>query len=213
MTQNSATTQHSATTQYDELFLFLAGGTPPDGDRIGHPASPSTLLAWVPNAESAALLAAELAGQGATLIELYRGFDLASAGRVMEAVDGRTPVGVAGFGFAGSAPGAPIADSVTIFDSGPVGPALDRVVREHPDGSRTTVLASPSAQVTVTEATHLVDAGADLIEICGGTPLSTAAAVARAVDGRATISLVSWPFESIEGAAAYKAAFEAAAAS
>lgn len=199
-------------TQYDELFLFLAGGASPDGDRVTHPANPSTLLAWVPDGAAAARLAAEGAAQGVTLIELYRGFDLASAGQVIEAVDGRAPVGVASYGFAGTA-ASPVLDSVTIFAAGEVDPDHDRVVREHRDGTRTTVLASPSGPATAREAARLVDEGADLVEICGGTPLSTAAAVHREIAGRVPVSLVSWPFESIDGAAAYKAAFEAAAAS
>lgn len=50
--------------------------------------------------------------------------------------------------------------------------------------------------------------GAESIEICGGTSLTTAAAVAEAVGMTVPVSLVSWPFESLEGVAAYKAAFE-----
>ena len=59
-------------------------------------------------------------------------------------------------------------------------------------------------------AVELVEQGAELVEICGGTSLTTAAEVAAALDNRVPVSLVSWPFEAIEGAAAYKAAFEAA---
>ncbi|MEV6241372.1 DUF6506 family protein [Lentzea sp. NPDC051838] len=52
----------------------------------------------------------------------------------------------------------------------------------------------------------LVDEGAELIEFCGGADLTTAAAVQRQLGGRVP---VSWPFESVHGASAFRAAYEA----
>jgi hypothetical protein len=59
---------------------------------------------------------------------------------------------------------------------------------------------------------ELVGDRTDVVEICGGTPLTTAARVLEAAGDSATVGLVSWPFESIDGVAASKAAYEASTA-
>ncbi|PRY01656.1 DUF6506 family protein [Allonocardiopsis opalescens] len=192
-----------------EMFIFLQNGADPVTDRVVHEhGGGRTLLVWAPDGAAAARVADEQVRAGVRLIELYRGFDLESAGEVIEAVDGRVPVGVAGYGF-GTAPGS-IGHSVTIYADAEADPAVQRVVREHADGTRTTVLGAPNPAAAAQAAAELVDAGADLVEICGGTPLTTARHVQRALGGRAAVSLVAFPFESIDGAAAFKAAFEAA---
>ncbi len=200
--------------EFDETFVFLEAGSDAVVDRVAvDHAGGRTLLVWAPSASAAAQVAAELAEGGVRLIELYRGFDLTSATRVIEAVGGRAPVGVAGYGF-GASPerGQTISRSATIYANPEADPAVDRVVKEHRGGGRTTVVAAPDASSAAKVAVELVEDGAELVEICGGTPLTTAEHVRAALKGRVPVSLVSWPFESIDGVAAYKAAFEASVA-
>lgn len=199
--------------EYTETFIFLEAGSDPAIDRVAQDhGGGRTLLAWVPDGSAAAQVAVEQADAGVRLIELYRGFDLRSAAQVITAVGGRAPVGVAGYGFGSSSADRPIRSSATIYADPEADPAVDRVVQVHRDGGRTTVVAAPDASTASDAAIELVDQGVDLIEICGGTPLTTAQQVEDAVGGRAAVSLVSWPFESIDGAAAYKASFEEGAA-
>ncbi|SFB21177.1 hypothetical protein SAMN05216266_106151 [Amycolatopsis marina] len=194
---------------FAEAFIFLQAGSDPVKDRVVHEHSGDrTLLVWVPDGQAAARVSAELAEAGVRLIELYRGFGLDAAAQVMTAVAGRAPVGVAGFAF-GSPPVPEPGHSVTIYAAPDADPAVDRVVRTHADGGSTTVVGAPDGAAAAAVAVELVGQGADLVEICGGTPLTAAGEVAAALDHRVPVSLVSWPFESIDGAAAYKAAFEA----
>ncbi|MEO3924008.1 DUF6506 family protein [Micromonosporaceae bacterium B7E4] len=194
---------------FAETFIFLEPGTDPAVDRVVlDNAGSRTLLVWTPDGPAAARVAAESAAGGVRLIELYRGFDLASAAQVIEAVDGRAPVGVAGAFGTGTAPRGPVKRSVAIYEHPLANAAADRVVQEHPSGGWTAVVGAPDADVPQVAA-ELVDSGAELVEICGGTPLTTAARVREAVGDRVPVRLVSWPFESVEGAAAFKAAFEA----
>ncbi len=188
-------------TQYDEAFIFLAPESTEVVRRKLRHSGAVTALIWVPDGPAAAAVAAELAADGTQLFELYRGFDLAAAAQVIEAVDGRAPVGVP--------LGAPqVRHSVTIFGDENAGPD-DRLVHQHTDGGSTTVIGAASADV-VALAEQAVAAGAELIQVCGGEPLTTAARVAAAVGDRVPVTLTSWPFESITGAAAYKAAYEQA---
>lgn len=192
---------------FDAAFLFLeATAGPEDAYVVIDQPGARTALAWRPDPWAAARTAAELAAGGVRLIELYRGFDLNSAARVIEAVDGRAPVGLA---MAAEPPGGRVRRSATIYADETAEPDADRVVREHPDGGITWVVAATDADI-VGLATRLVDDGAELVEICGGTPLVSAARVAAAVGDRAAVTLVSWPFESIDGVAAYKATFDTA---
>ena len=191
-----------------ETFLFLAAGADPAADRVVREhVGGTTLLVWVPDGAAAARVAAEQADAGVRLIELYRGFDLDSAARVIAAVGGRVPVGVAGYGFGSSPAARPIRDSVTIYHSPGADPAADRILRSHA-GARTTVVAAPDDSAATAVAVDLVDRGVDLVEVCGGMPLTAARQIQDAIGGRVPVSLVSWPFESIDGVAAYKAAFE-----
>lgn len=190
-------------TRYDEAFLFLD----PAGESVGRSelehGGTRTALVWAPDAAAAARVAGELAAGGVRLIELYRGFDLPGAARVIEAVGGRVPVGVA----SGAAAG--VRHSVTIFADDAADPDRVRTVRRHDDGGSTTVIGAPDAVIeSVAEAE--IAAGAELIQVCGGAPLTTAARVAATVGDRVAVGLVSWPFESITGAAAYKASWEQA---
>lgn len=187
---------------YDGLFVFLEPGSNPAADRqvIEHSADSRTLLVWVPDAEKAAEVAASAVDEnGVRLVELYRGFDLRGAARVIERVVPRAPVAAASYE-RGTA-NTEIRRSASIYES--TKPAK-RVLQEHGDGWTVVVGASLEQMPDVAE--QLVDEGADLIEICGGTDLTAAAAVKQRLGDRAQVSLVSWPFESLEGAASYKAA-------
>jgi len=191
----------------DELFLFLLEGADPRTDRVVMQHSGGrALFVWAPDAASAALVATEAVDAGAKLIELYRGFDLLQAAAVIEAVGERVPVGVGG---RAPGPAHDLTSTAMIYHDPNAAPAGDRLVRDHPDGRRTTIVAAPDERATAAIARELAESGTDLIEICGGTPLTTAAAAAAAVDGRAEVTLVSWPFESIDGAHEFKAAYEA----
>ncbi|MEU3769912.1 DUF6506 family protein [Amycolatopsis keratiniphila] len=191
-----------------DLFLFLEPGSDPETDRVVQDLGDAeALLVWVPDGAAAAKVASEAVADGARLMELYRGFDLASAAQVIEAVDGRAAVGVAGYG----RPAArPVRDSATVFVGHPsADPTKHRLVREHANGGRTTVVSVPDSPAAVRIAQELADAGTGAIEICGGTSLTIARDVAAAVGDRVPVSLVAWPVDSIERAAAYKAEFEA----
>ncbi|RZQ62464.1 DUF6506 family protein [Amycolatopsis suaedae] len=193
----------------DGAFLFLRPGAPADGSdrQVLERTGSRTVLVWVPDAAAAAAVAGQLVADGIRLIELYRGFDLASAAPVIEAVAGRVPVGVAGYGPAVKEKASP-RRTVTIYDEPGSDPAgTQRLVRDHGAEGSTTVVGAPDPDSAARVAAELVDGGAELIEICGGTSLITAARVAAEVGDRVPVSLVSWPFDSIEGAAAYKAAF------
>ncbi|MEJ3654143.1 DUF6506 family protein [Actinomycetes bacterium KLBMP 9759] len=192
----------------EEMFLFLAPGSDAATDRVTFEHDGArTLLVWAPDAAAAAGVAREQADNGIKLIELYRGFDLAAAAGVIEAVDGRVPVGVAGT--IGATTPAASRDSVTIYE----GEHVEPVVHTNADGSRTVVVGASGTDAAVDAATTYVREGAGLVEICGGTKLGTAAAVSSALDGTAAVTLVSWPLDSIRGAAAYNIAWEESQAS
>jgi hypothetical protein len=186
----------------DTMFLFLAPEIGSAGRRLERSTSGGlAAFIWVPDAGAAAEVAGRQAAAGVRLVELYGGFDLEQAGPVVEAVAGRAPVGLAA-GTAAPAHG----DSVVLVGDDPWAEPL---VVEH-GATRTTVIGVPDGDAALRAAVDAVDAGAGTVEICGGTPLTTAARVASAVRDRAVVTLVGWPFESLEGAAAYKATFEAA---
>lgn len=184
---------------YDEAFIFIAPGAE---DRVVREHSGGrTVFAFVPDGAAAARVAGELADGGVRLVELYRGFDLTATARVIEAVGGRAPVAAAGTL-------APAARSWATIYADPSADPADRVVQEHADGGRTTILGVADDAEAERVARELVDGGVEVIEFCGGSPLTRAAAAKRAVGDRATVGVVSWPFESIDGVAAFKAAYE-----
>ena len=75
-------------------YLFLHPGTDPQADRTGldHNGLRATLVP-VPNAAQAPEVAAELAGEGAALIELCGGFTLEAAAAVRAALPATVAVG------------------------------------------------------------------------------------------------------------------------
>lgn len=190
-----------------DAFLFQVRDARAASQHVFHHNGSATLLAWVSSEDEAVVAARDAADRGAGLVELYRGFDLASVAAVIEAVGDRIPVGVAVYAH-GAAPAGPIDTSVTIYEDPAADPHLDRAVQQHADGSRTVVVGAAGPVAAAAVAEELVADGATLIEICGGTPLRTASHVQRALDGTAALSVVTWPFDSIEAAAAYKASFE-----
>jgi uncharacterized protein DUF6506 len=86
-------------------------------------------------------------------------------------------------------------------------PAADRFVIER-DGQRTTLVPVPDESVAAQVAVELVDGGVELIELCGGFSMAQAAQVVEAVGGRVPVGWVTFGFESIIGAAAYKPRYE-----
>jgi hypothetical protein len=88
-------------------------------------------------------------------------------------------------------------------------PVADRFVIDR-DGQRTTLVPVPDESVAAEVAVALVNEGAQLIELCGGFPMTAAARVVEAVGGRIPVGWVSFGVESVTSAAAYKARFEAA---
>jgi len=52
----------------------------------------------VPDTEAAVRISLRLVAEGVTLIELFGGFDSAGTAAVIEAVEGRCPVGWVGYG-------------------------------------------------------------------------------------------------------------------
>lgn len=75
-------------------YIFEQPGANPEVDRfvIDREGQETTLVA-VPDASAAARVAIELVDDGTQLIELCGGFSLADAASVVDAVDGRVPVG------------------------------------------------------------------------------------------------------------------------
>jgi predicted polyphosphate/ATP-dependent NAD kinase len=80
-------------------------------------------------------------------------------------------------------------------------PAVDRAVIER-GGLRTTIVAVPHEADTAAVAAELVDAGAQLIELCGGFGAGVLPAVVEATGGRVPVGQVSYGMEAIPGLAA-----------
>lgn len=197
----------------DELFLFLDSGASPQHDLLIQPgaAARSTFM-WVPDVTAAATAARQAAVNGVQLIELYRGFDVIDAGQVVEAVGVTTtgasavPVGLStAYLIAGSSPSW----SAAVYES-PLAPAVGQRHTQQHGGRRTDIVWVPGERAIVDAVVDLARRGVELIEICGGTPLTTVAAAQRALRAASLdtpLVHVQWPFESLDGAFAYKASF------
>jgi hypothetical protein len=84
-----------------EAFIILESDSDPIRDRFEKAFNPQhTTFIPVPDEATGASVAAELAESGFGLIELYGGFSDAGAAKVIEAVNGRAPVGVGSFALA-----------------------------------------------------------------------------------------------------------------
>ena len=82
-----------------EVFIILENGSDPVRDRFEKAFAPQhTTFIPVPNEKTAVDVAIQLAETpGYGLIELYGGFTTIGAAKVIEAVDGRIPIGVGSF--------------------------------------------------------------------------------------------------------------------
>lgn len=86
-------------------FIYIQPGSDPDVDRtVVEDEISRTYIVAVPDASTAPAVAAQLveAAGGVDLFELYGGFDADDAARVIEAIDGRAPVGIPSYGYAGA---------------------------------------------------------------------------------------------------------------
>lgn len=79
-------------------FLVLHPGTDPAVDVVAHddPVAPSTFVA-VPDVATAAEVARQVADDGIRLLELYGGLGAQGAAAVLEATNGKVPVGLAAY--------------------------------------------------------------------------------------------------------------------
>jgi hypothetical protein len=192
--------------KFEVAFIHLAPGADPATDRsVKESALDRTTFVAVPDAATAVRVATELVDGGVELIELYAGLRAPAVAAVIEAVDGRVPVGAVGYDDPRIA--APQSTAV-IYHAMDADPAVDRVVSEHA-GKRTTFVAIPDIDAIAGVARDLVDEGAEQIELCGGLGPVPAARVIEAVGGRVPVGAVLFGVESVTGTADYKARFEA----
>jgi Family of unknown function (DUF6506) len=193
--------------EFNEAFIFLAEGVDPRERTVRENEYTHTEIVPVPDAETAAAIAAEMhADRGLDLVELYGGFGARAAAAVIEATGGEVPVGIAG-----AEEDARVRDRSTIFGAWGADPAKDRHVHEHDAGRNTFVAVSSPEQVPAV-ARELVDAGTERIEICGGLGTLPTAATIEAVGDRTTVRSVMFGFESLPAVAGYRARFEEAVA-
>lgn len=108
----------------------------------------------------------------------------------------------------GSAP--PLVQAHILHSAG-ADPAVDRVVGDDPR-TRLIVVFVPEPAAAPDVARSLVDdEGVQLIELDGGLGAVWAARVIEAVDGRVPVGAVMFGAESLDGAAAYGARYQAEA--
>lgn len=98
-------------------------------------------------------------------------------------------------------------DKVVIFEAPGADPARDRILRESSAG-RLTIVAIGYVEQAEAVVRDLVDAGAKLVELCGGFSPTWRTRISDAVGGRAQVSSVAYGIESLEAGARYKQAFE-----
>jgi Family of unknown function (DUF6506) len=193
-------------TQFKEALIFLAEGTDPAERSHRETALTRTALVPVPDAETAAAVAAELLDDGLDLVELYGGFGPRAAATVLAATGGQVPVGVVGV-----EEDTPVRERAIIFGGLGADPAKDRYEFEHA-GGRITIVVVPAPEAVPAAAEQLVREGVELLEVCGGLGAASAAAAIDAVGDRARVGAVMFGFESLRGAASYRARFEEAVA-
>jgi hypothetical protein len=192
--------------KFEVAFIHLAPGADPATDRsVKESALDRTTFVAVPDVAAAVRVAAELVDGGVELIELYAGLRMPAAAAVIEAVDGRVPVGVVGYD---DPRVATVRSTAVIYHVADADPAVDRVVSEH-GGKRTTFVAIPDDDAIARVASDLVDEGAEQIELCGGLGPVPAARVIEAIGGRVPVGAILFGVESVTGTADYKARFEA----
>ncbi|HEX5598280.1 MAG TPA: DUF6506 family protein [Micromonosporaceae bacterium] len=94
-----------------------------------------------------------------------------------------------------------------IFEQPGADPAADRVVIDG-GGQRTFLVPVPEPSMAAQAASALLKEGVELIELCGGFNLATAAEVVTAVGNRVPVGHVTFAVDSVRGAAAYGERFE-----
>jgi Family of unknown function (DUF6506) len=189
-------------TQFKETVIVLAEGADPGDRTFRETALTRTAFVPVPDAETAAAVAAELADDGLDLIELYGGFGPRAATAVLAATGGRVPVGVVGM-----EEDTAVRERGVIYGGLDADPAKDRYVFEHA-GGRITIVLVPGPDAVPAAAEQLVRAGVARLETCGGLGTASAVAAMDAVGDRARVGAVAFGFESLPGAASYRARFE-----
>lgn len=86
-------------------------------------------------------------------------------------------------------------------------PHADRVEFDR-DGQRTLLVPVPDPAIAPTIAAELVaNDGAQLIELCGGFPITATAQVVEALNGAVPVGHVTFAVDSVTSAAAYAASF------
>jgi 6-phosphofructokinase len=193
-------------TQFKEAVIVLADGADPADRTQRETALTRTAFVPVPDAETAAAVAAELADDGLDLVELYGGFGPRAAAAVLAATGGGVPVGVVGVEEETEA-----RERGVIYGGLDADPEKDRYVFEHA-GGRITIVLVPAPDAVPAAAEQLVQEGVQRLETCGGLGTASAAAAMEAVGDRASVGAVAFGFESLPGAASYRARFEEALA-
>lgn len=187
-------------TRFSEAFIFLAGSGAEPHAREGELSR--TAFVPVESAEAAVAAARELRAGGLDLVELYAGLGPTAAAAVFDAIGGEAPVGMVGV-----EEGAPVHDRAIIFAPYGADPDGERYIFEHA-GGRMTIAGVTGPDAVPATAVELADAGAERIEICGGLGALPAAAAIAALDGAVPVAAVAFGFESLPGAAGYRARFE-----
>jgi hypothetical protein len=93
-----------------------------------------------------------------------------------------------------------------VLEAAGTDPALDRF-EFRSGGHTTTIVLVPDPDAVPGAAADLAALGAETIELCGGLGPVPQAAAQAAVGDRARVGAVAFGFESLDGAAAYKAGF------
>lgn len=194
--------------EFKGAFLFHAPGGAGLRERVVHEDGLArTSLVPVDGPAAAAAAASELRErEGLDLVELYGGLGPVAAAAVWDATGGAVPVGTVGVEDEDLG-----RERVAIFEQPGADPQRDRWTFEH-GGRRLTFVAAPEADAVPAVAAELVAAGATRVELCGGLGALPAAATIAAVGDRAEVVAVAFGFESLPGAAGYRARFEAALA-
>ncbi|MEO3764651.1 DUF6506 family protein [Streptomyces sp. B8F3] len=172
-----------------------------------------TLLA-VPDEAEAAPLIADLVTEGAGLVELCGGFGPVGAAKVIAEVGDRVPVGAIGYG---SESLAAVSRFHLTFLAGQdqselflmllpgADPRRDRLVVEREGGFGFRAIAVPDLAAAEREAREVRGSNVGLIEIFGGFGADAAARV-HAVSGGIPVGSVTYGIESMDAAAAFRAA-------
>ena len=199
----------------ESIVVFPQPDADPKGTRTVFQAGGRrlTLLA-VPDEAEAAPVIAELVAEGAGLVELCGGFGPVGAAKVIAEVGDRVPVGAIGYG---SESLAAISRYHLTFLAGQdqselfllllpgADPARDRLVAERAGGFSFRAVAVPDLAAAEREARAVRGTKVGLIEIFGGFGADAAARIHEA-GGGIPVGSVTYGIESMDAAAAFRAA-------